>query len=68
MTGADEALGPQCGPEAALKGRHGPNAAPKSLLSFGEEMEDDKTASSAFGLTENTHRKYRAWCLTNQHV
>ena len=32
-------------------------AAPKALLSFGEEMDVDKAAGSDFSLADSTHRK-----------
>ena len=58
MTGVDPALSTQSGPEASLKGKNGANAAPKTLLSFGEEIEDAGTANSSFSLAKQPRRRY----------
>ena len=39
-----------------MKGKHGSHTAAKSLLSFGEELDEDE--GSAFSLAETTRHKY----------
>ena len=66
MAGTDQFPGSKPGSKAPLKSKHDPNAAPRSLLSFGEELDNDEATSTAFSMAKNPHRRSVRCCQLQQ--